>query len=98
MILDDLQAVISDRKRTPREGSYVSALIGKGKDAILKKIGEEAIEAIVASKGGDRAGTIHEIADLWFHCMVLMHEEGISHEDIFRELATRSTKRREADD
>jgi phosphoribosyl-ATP pyrophosphohydrolase len=98
MILDDLRSVILERRRTPRPDSYITSLLSKGKDEVLKKIGEEAIEVIVASKGGDRAGIIHELADLWFHCMVLMNEEGISHEDIFRELENRSAKRRETDD
>jgi phosphoribosyl-ATP pyrophosphohydrolase len=92
MIFDDLLAVIGDRRDNPRPGSYVSSLIAKGKDGILKKIGEEAIEVIVASKGGDRERVIHELADLWFHCMVLLHEEGLSHNDIFRELDIRSKK------
>jgi phosphoribosyl-ATP pyrophosphohydrolase len=98
MILDDLLTVIADRRVNPRPGSYVSALIAKGKDEVLKKVGEEAVEVIVASKGGDKQRIIYELADLWFHCMVLMHEEGLSHNDIFRELEKRSTKRREADE
>ena len=89
MIFDDLQAVILDRKLHPREDSYVSSLLAKGRDEILKKIGEEAIEVIVASKGGNKEQIVHELADLWFHCMVLMSEHGLSHEDIFRELEKR---------
>jgi phosphoribosyl-ATP pyrophosphohydrolase len=92
MILDDLQSVILDRKLHAREDSYVSSLLAKGRDEILKKIGEEAIEVIVASKGGNRDQVIHELADLWFHCMVLMFEHGLSHEDIFRELEKRFGK------
>ena len=93
MILDDLQTVILDRKDRPQAESYVSSLLAKGKDEILKKIGEEAIEVIVASKSGDRQQVIHELADLWFHCMVLMPEDGVSHHDIFRELERRFSKK-----
>jgi len=95
MIFDDLQAVILDRKLHPREDSYVSSLLAKGRDEILKKIGEEAIEVIVASKGGNKERVVYELADLWFHCMVLMPEHGLSHEDIFRELETRFGKQGE---
>jgi phosphoribosyl-ATP pyrophosphohydrolase len=93
MILDILQAVILDRKNHPQAESYVSSLLAKSKDEILKKIGEEAIEVIVASKSGDRQQVIHELADLWFHCMVLMPEDGVSHNDVFRELERRFNKK-----
>ncbi|OGW31094.1 MAG: phosphoribosyl-ATP diphosphatase, partial [Nitrospirae bacterium GWC2_42_7] len=63
-----------------------------GKDVILKKIGEESAEVIIASKSQDNEQLIHELADLWFHCMVLMAEEGISHSDILRELEKRYEK------
>ncbi|MBI5075691.1 MAG: phosphoribosyl-ATP diphosphatase [Nitrospirae bacterium] len=93
MILDDLQAVIIDRKDHPRTESYVSSLFAKGRDEILKKIGEEAVEVIVASKSGDRQQVIHELADLWFHCMVLMPEDRVSLNDVFRELERRFNKK-----
>jgi len=93
MILDDLQAIILERKNHPQAESYVSSLLAKGKDEILKKIGEEAIEVIVASKSGDRRQVIYELADLWFHCMVLMPEDGVSHKDVFRELERRFNKK-----
>ena len=89
MILDDLQRVILERRENPSADSYVSALFTKGKDEILKKIGEEAIEVIIASKASDRQQIIHELADLWFHCMVLMAEDGLSHDDVLRELEKR---------
>ena len=79
--------------RTPSEDSYVSSLFAKGKDEILKKIGEEAIEVIIASKAADRQQIVHELADLWFHCMVLMSEEGLSHSDILKELERRFGKK-----
>jgi phosphoribosyl-ATP pyrophosphohydrolase len=89
MILDDLDRVILSRKKAPSEDSYVSSLFAKGKDEILKKIGEEAIEVIIASKAADRQQIVHELADLWFHCMVLMSEEGLSHSDLLKELEIR---------
>ena len=89
MILDDLECVILSRKASPSADSYVSSLFAKGKDEILKKIGEEAVEVIIASKSADRQQIVHELADLWFHCMVLMSEEGLSHSDIFKELEAR---------
>ncbi len=98
MILDDLCSVIRDRKLNPREGSYVVSLLAKGRDEILKKIGEEAIEVIVASKDEDREQVVRELADLWFHCMILMPEHGLSHEDIFRELEKRVGKQGKHDD
>jgi phosphoribosyl-ATP pyrophosphohydrolase len=98
MILDDLQSVILERKLHPRKDSYVSSLQAKGSDEILKKIGEEAIEVIVASKGGNKEQVVHELADLWFHCMVLMPEHGLSHEDIFRELEKRFEKQGKSDE
>ena len=89
MILDDLQQVILSRRDNPSGDSYVSSLFAKGKDEILKKIGEEAIEVIIASKADNRQQIIHELADLWFHCMVLMTEDGLSHADVLRELEKR---------
>ena len=94
MILDDLEKVILSRKASPSADSYVSSLFAKGKDEILKKIGEEAVEVIIASKAADRQQIIHELADLWFHCMVLMSEEGLSHSDIFNELEKRAGRKR----
>jgi len=93
MILDDIYRVILERKKNPQPDSYVSALISKGKDEILKKIGEESIEVIVASKAGDRQKVIHEFADLWFHCLVLMAEEDVTASDVFLELEGRFGKR-----
>lgn len=97
MILDDLHSVILERKKSPLTGSYVSYLLAKGRDEILKKIGEESVEVIIASKSGDRDEMIKELADLWFHCMVLMAEEGINHNDVFSELRNRAARQREKD-
>jgi phosphoribosyl-ATP pyrophosphohydrolase len=93
MILDELYRVILSRKNNPSEGSYVSSLFAKGKDEILKKIGEEAVEVIIASKAADKNQLVHELADLWFHCMVLMTEDGLSHSDVMRELENRFGKK-----
>jgi phosphoribosyl-ATP pyrophosphohydrolase len=94
VILDEIYKILLSRKDFPRKDSYVSALREKGKDEMLKKIGEESVEVIIASKTGDREHLIRELADLWFHCLVLMAEEGISHEDIFRELEKRAGERK----
>jgi phosphoribosyl-ATP pyrophosphohydrolase len=98
MILDDIARVVLERKINPPPGSYVASLLSGGKDAILKKIGEESTEVIIASKSGDRKEIIHELADLWFHCMVLMAAEGLSHEDVFQELEARYGAARKSTD
>ena len=87
--LEGLYALLQGRKEEMPEGSYTSYLFAKGLDKILKKVGEESTEVIVAGKGGDKAETVYEIADLAYHVMVLMVEMGISVEDIHRELASR---------
>ena len=86
---DALMELIKGRKTEKKEGSYTSYLFEKGIDKILKKIGEESTEVIVAGKGGDKAETVYEIADLYYHVMVLMAEMGISNNDVMRELASR---------
>ena len=87
--LDGLMELIRGRKGQPQEGSYTSYLFNKGLDKILKKVGEECTEVIIAAKGEDRAETIYEVADLTYHVMVMLIEMGISLEDIRRELASR---------
>ena len=86
---EGLYRLISGRKTEPKEGSYTTYLFDKGLDKILKKVGEECTEVIIAGKGGDKAETIYEIADLCYHVMVLMVQNGISLEDVTRELARR---------
>lgn len=99
MILDELYALLVQRRENPKQGSYVNSLLAAGKDVILKKIGEESIEVIIASKAGSREELIRELADLWFHCLVLGAAEGVSHSDILQELKTRFEKgRRDRDD
>ncbi len=87
--LEGLINLLISRKIEKKEGSYTTYLFEKGIDKILKKIGEEATEVIVAGKGNDKKETIYEIADLAYHVMVLMVEMGISYEDIHKELASR---------
>ena len=87
--LQGLMELLEGRKAEKKEGSYTSYLFEKGIDKILKKVGEESTEVIIAGKSGDRAETVYEIADLTYHVMVLMIEMGISLEDIHRELASR---------
>ncbi|NLW65373.1 MAG: bifunctional phosphoribosyl-AMP cyclohydrolase/phosphoribosyl-ATP diphosphatase HisIE [Clostridiales bacterium] len=86
---DRLYELISGRKTEGKDGSYTTYLFEKGIDKILKKVGEECTEVIIAAKGGDRAETIYEVADLYYHVMVMMVELGISNEDITEELASR---------
>lgn len=87
--LDALMELIRGRKTDPQEGSYTTYLFRKGLDKILKKIGEESTEVIIAAKDNDPKETIYEISDLVYHVMVMMIEQGISLEDIRRELASR---------
>ena len=84
-----LMNLIEGRKTDRKEGSYTTYLFDKGLDKILKKVGEESTEVIIAAHAGDKKETIYEIADLAYHVMVLMIEAGISLEDIHRELASR---------
>ena len=87
--LESLMELIKGRKTEKKEGSYTTYLFEKGLDKILKKIGEECTEVIIAAKAEDRAETIYEISDLVYHVMVLMIEQGIDLKDIHRELASR---------
>jgi len=87
--LEQLLELIRGRKTEKKEGSYTTYLFEKGIDKILKKVGEESTEVIVAAKNQDKKETIYEIADLTYHVMVLMIEMGISLEDIHKELASR---------
>ena len=86
---EQLMDLLIGRKEEKKEGSYTTYLFEKGKDKILKKVGEECTEVIIAAKDDDKPNTVYEIADLAYHVMVLMIEMGISLEDIFKELASR---------
>ncbi len=84
-----LMKLIEGRKTAPTEGSYTTYLFQKGLDKILKKVGEESTEVIIAGKAEDKAETVYEICDLIYHVLVLMVEMGISYEDIMKELSSR---------
>ena len=86
---DQLYKLIQGRQTDPKEGSYTSYLFDKGVDKILKKVGEETTEVIVAGKGGEKDETVYEIADLYYHVMVLMVQMGITPEEVLSELAKR---------
>jgi phosphoribosyl-ATP pyrophosphohydrolase len=88
-ILQRLTEMLESRKQASPESSYVAKLFSKGEDAILKKIGEEATEVILASKAGDKSHLVYETADLWFHSMVLLAQHGLSANDVMQELARR---------
>ncbi len=87
--LQGLYELLEDRNKTRPEGSYTTYLFEKGTDKILKKVGEECTEVIIAGKADDKKETIYELADLAYHAMVLMVQMGISVEDVHRELASR---------
>ncbi len=88
-ILSELADVLEERKFSSPEDSYVASLYSKGLDAILKKIGEEATETVMAAKDGKADKIIYETADLWFHCLVLLAEQGLRPEQVLEELARR---------
>ena len=86
---EELMGLIKGRKTDKKEGSYTTYLFEKGRDKILKKVGEESTEVIIAAKADDKKETVYEIADLAYHVMVLMTDMGISLNDIFLELSKR---------
>ncbi|MBC1793488.1 phosphoribosyl-ATP diphosphatase [Listeria booriae] len=91
-ILNELYDQINDRKTTPKEGSYTNYLLDRGLDKILKKVGEEATEVVIAAKNQDKAELTSELADLTYHVLVLLAEQGLTPEDIERELEKREGK------
>ena len=88
-ILQRLEQMLESRKGALASDSYVASLYAKGIDAILKKIGEEAVEAIIAAKGADRKAVIHETADLMFHVLVMLKVKNIRFDEVWDELARR---------
>jgi len=91
-IVQELYEVIEQRKENPTEGSYTSYLFEEGIDKILKKVGEESAEVIISSKNSDNKETVGEIADLFYHTLVLMVAKGIKIADVAKELETRREK------
>ena len=88
-ILVELARVLEERKSANPEDSYVAKLYDKGLDAILKKIGEEATETVMAAKEGDKDQIVYETADLWFHTLVLLAQQGLGPNDVLNELGRR---------
>ena len=88
-VLQRLAKLLEQRKSADPQSSYVAKLYAKGMDDILKKVGEEATETIMAAKDGDPQKIIYETADLWFHCMVMLAKAGLSPQDVLDELARR---------
>ncbi|NOZ37264.1 MAG: phosphoribosyl-ATP diphosphatase [Gammaproteobacteria bacterium] len=88
-ILQQLAEVLEARKQADPDSSYVAGLYAKGLDAILKKIGEEATETVMAAKDGDAQHLVYEIADLWFHCMVLLAQQDLEVDAVLDELGRR---------
>ncbi len=88
-ILARLMEVLEARKRADADSSYVASLYHKGLDTILKKIGEESAETLIAAKGDDDGQIIHEMADLWFHCLVLLAHKGLDADQVLAELDRR---------
>ncbi|MBT5331733.1 MAG: phosphoribosyl-ATP diphosphatase [Porticoccaceae bacterium] len=88
-ILLELQRVLEQRKSADAEDSYVASLYSQGLNKILEKVGEEATETVLAAKDGNREELVKETADLWFHTMVMLADQGLSAEDVINELARR---------
>ena len=88
-VLNRLAELLEARKSADPKSSYVAKLYAKGMDGILKKIGEEATETVMAAKDGDRQKIVYETADLWFHCMVMLAQAGLKPQDVLDELARR---------
>jgi phosphoribosyl-ATP pyrophosphohydrolase len=88
-VLQQLAEVLEQRKQQSADQSYVAGLYAKGLDHILKKIGEEATETVIAAKDGDKDKIIYETADLWFHCMVMLADQGLGPQHVINELQRR---------
>ena len=88
-ILQRLAATIEDRKRGDAAKSYVAGLLAGSEDALLKKIGEEATETVLAAKSGERLALVRETADLWFHCLIVLARHGLGPNDVLAELQRR---------
>jgi phosphoribosyl-ATP pyrophosphohydrolase len=88
-VLNELAQVLEERKGADPDSSYVAKLYSKGLDAILKKIGEEATETVMAAKDGQADKIVYETADLWFHSMVLLAQQGLGPDDVLKELQRR---------
>lgn len=88
-ILSQLDQILQDRKQQSGDTSYVASLYAKGLDSILKKVGEETVETVMAAKDGDKEHLVYEIADLWFHTLVLLAQQDLSSQEVTQELERR---------
>ena len=88
-VLDRLTTILESRKSADSESSYVAKLYAKGMDGILKKVGEEATEVVIAAKGGNKEEIVYETADLWFHTLIMLAQAGLKPKDVLDELARR---------
>ena len=88
-ILEQLAQILEERKSAEAGSSYVASLYAKGLDSILKKVGEEATETVIAAKDGDSGQLVYETADLWFHSLVLLAHQGLGPKDVLQELERR---------
>ena len=88
-VLQQIADVLEARKQADPDSSYVASLYHKGLDTILKKVGEEATETVIAAKGGDTKQLVYETADLWFHTLVLLAHQGVGPEEVLEELQRR---------
>jgi phosphoribosyl-ATP pyrophosphohydrolase len=91
-MLHSLSHLIQSRKTNPREGSYTASLFASGEDRIIQKVGEEAVEVIIAAKGQDKQRLIEETADLFYHTLVMLTEKGVTLEEVEEELKRRHQK------
>lgn len=89
MTLEDLYKIIEDRKNRMPKDSYVASLFKEGKDKIIQKVGEESVEVLIAAKGKNKQRVVSEMADLWYHCLVLLVKLNIEAKDILDELDKR---------
>ncbi len=97
-MLHELFSIILDRQAHPREGSYTARLFADGQDVILKKVGEEAMEVVLAAKGQGDQRVVEEVADLFYHTLVLLAQCGLSLSDVEEELRRRHTRRQADED
>ncbi len=88
-VLDEIYAVVDDRRKNPQEGSYTNYLFDKGLDKICKKVGEEATEVVIAAKNGKHDEVVYEVSDLLYHVCVLLVQQGVTLEDLHEELKRR---------
>jgi phosphoribosyl-ATP pyrophosphohydrolase len=88
-VLDEVYAVVDDRRKNPQEGSYTNYLFDKGLDKICKKVGEEATEVVIAAKNGKHEEVVYETSDLLYHVCVLLVQQGVTLDDLYEELRRR---------